>query len=588
MSEQNNQITPPVENEKDYLFNQWTRHYTGLGLSGVIGIPNTTNSDWLVYFNQWLEQMGINFNNLNSDFDALVAEYNKLVAEIPGEISDGINNKFDAERPGMVAEVLNGLEDKIFPDFKQPLGKNFLEKLNNEFNQRGMNITWFGAIGDNLTDNTTAIENAYNAAIDFKTHVFVPTGIYLANFDIVPDNKMFNGNGLIINNGKKFNISTNVNRDNAGKLQNPYAISRYTYGRFNPAAALSVSANTEDEAAVVGINDDSIGLSAYDNRDSVGLYTTNTSSSWHIDAVGITFGADYVEVDSSIDLSLVRIGMFIDTDEVPKSTGIVKKIIGNKIAVNKWVRKGSGDAGVVPLDKSNIIINPVTAIWGQNTVVQLNKDTQSVAAVGYEMDLINYQPHRENIDGLTVISDGDFPANAALTARNTRNGLWAYSLLSENSEYGVYHSKGSVGVRIVSPKFTGLRVDNSPVSLYSMGPKDSIMLHATDENDTPIFDMKNSGLMNRFTLQRQLASGNVSAPIIFATGNITLPAPSTYPDNIFYVTNTTSNNITMTGPISYQGKVYQTLLLKANSSAMFVCDGVEFYYSNYTDPIAIP
>lgn len=112
---------PTPDNQRDLLFGQWTRHYKGLGLSGVIAIPNTTDADWLVYFEQWLKQMGLNFDNLNSDFDALVAEFNKLSASIPVTISEGITTKLGEERPGMVEEVYGGIEDKVKTNITNPI-----------------------------------------------------------------------------------------------------------------------------------------------------------------------------------------------------------------------------------------------------------------------------------------------------------------------------------------------------------------------------------------------------------------------------------------------------------------------------------
>lgn len=576
------------ENQRDYLFGTWTRHYLGLGLSGVIAIPNTTNTDWLVYFNQWLEQVGTNFDNLNSDFDALVAQYNAMAAAIPGQISSGIDSKFAEERPGMVDEVLTGLEDKIFADFRQPVGASFLPKLETEFNQRGLNITWYGALPDGTTDNTTAIMNAYNDAIAKNTFVFVPAGVYFARFVNVPDIRLFQGNGVIVNDGKRFNISTNINHADGKKLQNSVAFSRYTYGRFNTAAAVSINANTEDEAAVVGITDDSIGLSNYDNRDSVALFTTNTSHGWHITTPSLGFGADYVDVAAALDLSNIRVGMFVDTDEPIKATGIVKSVVGNRVNVNKWVRRGATDAGIIPAMPSNVIINPTTAIWGQNTVLQIDPQDQDMAVTGYEMDIINNQPHRLNIDGFTVVSDGTVPANAAFTARAIHSGLWNTSFKSEGGEYGLFHSGGSVGAHIENPHFVGFEAKNAPIAFASQGDPTSIFLRITDKSNAPTFEMLNNGEMSRFKLQRQLAAGAVTAPVVFATGDVSLPDPGAYPNEIRTLTNTTSNNIKVTSRLNYQGLVYQYLLLKPFTSIMLVSDGIEYYILNFSDPISIP
>ncbi|MBZ5943906.1 BppU family phage baseplate upper protein [Leuconostoc gelidum subsp. gasicomitatum] len=538
-------------------------------------------------------EFGINSKNYLSEYDDLVAQVKKKFDDYATTVKDSID-KAQALHDQIVeyTEFINSMgviTKDVFGNISdlKPIGNTVVDKINNEFTNKGVNILWYGAIGDGKTDNTDSILKAYNFAKNNDTTVFVPSGLYFVKFDTLPDKKIFQGNGVIVNDGKQFNISTNINRDDIKKLQNPFAITRYTYGRYNTAAGMSVSANTEDEAAVIGINDNSTGLSAYDNRDSVALYTTNTSGGWYLTSVGVTFGADYVEVATDVDLSGVRVGMFIDTKEKPKNTGIITGIVNNRIMVNKWITFGGGDTGVTPVNGSAIVINPTTAIWGQNSVVQLNADTPIMSAVGYEMDVINNQPHRTDVNGMTLISDGTYPANAALTARKQHSGQWYYSLLSRDSEYGVYHSGGSVGYYVENPKFTAFAAHNSPTVIASQNARSSQLIHAIDPDNKELFTMYNDGKMSRFTLQRQLGKGNVSAPVVFATGDITLPSPDTYPDEIIIVTNVTNNDIKLNARISYKGKQYNPMTLHAYSSAMFICDGVEYYNTNFTDAISI-
>lgn len=57
----------------------------------------------------------------------------------------------------------------------KPMGSNLIDKLNNEFSDRGVNVKWFGAKGDGVTDDSDAIQ----AAVDTGKSVFVPAGTYL-------------------------------------------------------------------------------------------------------------------------------------------------------------------------------------------------------------------------------------------------------------------------------------------------------------------------------------------------------------------------------------------------------------------------
>lgn len=537
-------------------------------------------------------EFGINSTDYLSEYADLIAKVKQKFDDYAATVQDSLDKaqKIHDEiiaytnlinENGVIKATDFGVIDQL-----KPIGDTAVDKINHEFTRDSVNVEWYGAVGDGHTDDTEAIIKAYDFAVAKNISVYVPSGTYFVKFNPVPDAKLFYGNGIIVNDGKQFNISSGKNFNDSRKLQNPIALTRYTYGRFNTATGLSVNANTDDEAAVVGIGNDSVGLSKYDNRDSVGLFTTNTSSGWHLDTKGLDFGIDYVDVPNVVDLTPVRIGMFIDTDEKPKNTGIITKINGNRIMVNKWVTAGSDDTAVTPANDSGIIINPTTAIWGQNTVVQLNSDTPSMAAVGYEMDLINYQPHRTNVDGITIISDGDYPANAALTARKTRKGLWNYSLLSKDSEYGVYHTGGSVGVKVQDTQFTGYSANNTPVVLSSQNDPKSILLRATDNDGSLLFNMFNDGTLSRLILARQLASGNVDAPVIFATGDITLPFPEKYPNQIVMITNTTPNSIKINARISFQGKVYNPMTLHPYSSAIFVCDGVEYYNTNFANALS--
>lgn len=56
----------------------------------------------------------------------------------------------------------------------KPTGSNLIDKLNNEFNDRGVNVKWFGAKGDGVTDDTLSIQSA----IDTGSSIFLPPGKY--------------------------------------------------------------------------------------------------------------------------------------------------------------------------------------------------------------------------------------------------------------------------------------------------------------------------------------------------------------------------------------------------------------------------
>lgn len=417
-------------------FNVWFRVYNGNPdmfvnkapfrtelqklLDAVQSLINDANGD----LNTWKQKLTDLFTTLS----AQGADTATLLTTLQAQIKQ--SNLFTQ---GQMDELIGTLSN-----FK-PAGSNLIDKLNNEFNDRGVNVKWFGAKGDGVTDDTAAFTEAYSIAKANATTVFVPTGRYAVAFDESnkPDNLRFWGYGQINNNGVLFQIATNQNLGINVDLQNPLSVSRKTFGSYNSAAAASVIANSATgKSAVMGINDLSTGLENYSNRDSVGLFVSNETNGLIITTDTVDFGVNYVDVNPKTDLTNVEVGMFVDTSENPKKTGIVKGITGNRITVNKWLAVGNGADNQVPATGSSVIINPMTAIWGQNTLVSLNADQTNVEATGHELDMQNNQPHRDNVDGYTSIIMGKYPGNAAYTARSAGEGPWRYGLYSNGSETG--------------------------------------------------------------------------------------------------------------------------------------------------------
>lgn len=465
------------------------------------------------------------------------------------------------EDGGLIHNLSNGLKAKLI-------------------NTGNINVKQYGAKGDGVTDDTVAFTKAYSIAKANATTVFVPAGRYAVDFDESnkPDNLRFWGYGQINNNGVSFQISTNQNLGINVDLQNPFSVSRKTFGRYNSATAASIIANSATGMSeVMGINDESMGLENYDNRDSVGLYVSNETNGLIITTDTVGFGVNYVDVNPKTDLTNVEVGMFVDTSEKPKKTGIVKGIAGNRITVNKWLAVGNGADNQVPATGSNVIINPMTAIWGQNTLVSLNADQTSVQAIGYELDIKNDQPHRDNVDGYMAVMMGKYPGNAAYTAKSAGEGPWRYGLYSNGSETGLYHKGGSVGAVVSAAKYTGFAVWNTPISFSSSGQETDLLVNSTDDDSNALFQIKNSGELSKLRLARALTSGASSAPVIFANGDITLPDPLKSANEIKLVVNTTFADVQITAPINYEGSTLQAIGIKPHKSMAFVCDGNNYY-----------
>lgn len=141
-------------------------------------------------------EFGINSTDYLSEYDDLIAQVKQKFDDYAATVQDSID-KANALHDQIV-EYINLINTKgvvLAETFgnvngiKQPIGTNFVDKLNNEFFDRGINVKWFGAKGDGKTDDTEAINQAIAAtnSSDINTKkVFIPNGIYMIKAH-VPD-----------------------------------------------------------------------------------------------------------------------------------------------------------------------------------------------------------------------------------------------------------------------------------------------------------------------------------------------------------------------------------------------------------------
>jgi hypothetical protein len=103
------------------------------------------------------------------------------------------------------------LGNKVTDDIPA-MGVNF-QTIDTEFGQRGINVKWFGAKGDGVTNDTAAIQSAINAATSTKEIVF-PAGSYLIASNITFPSGItlyfLNGAVLLPNSGVTVTLNCNV------------------------------------------------------------------------------------------------------------------------------------------------------------------------------------------------------------------------------------------------------------------------------------------------------------------------------------------------------------------------------------------
>ena len=121
--------------------------------------------------------------------------------DIKLELSTGLKNKADKNAFEILdSEVMDARKpfgEEAFPnlgkrlddqiglnsDFREfEANESFMTRLKNEMEERSVNVKWFGAKGDNISDDTIAFNDAISFALLKKKTVYVPNGIYLIDY----------------------------------------------------------------------------------------------------------------------------------------------------------------------------------------------------------------------------------------------------------------------------------------------------------------------------------------------------------------------------------------------------------------------
>lgn len=121
-------LTPEQQLSYDKLqgsFYHFHRQYPSLSYYGNIPAQYSENTvswiQWMHWIEGWIKTINDNQNKLNDDFNDFVDQFNKFLDDLPNYVVGLIKEKFDEERPGMITEVTDGVEDKIKEDLIDPI-----------------------------------------------------------------------------------------------------------------------------------------------------------------------------------------------------------------------------------------------------------------------------------------------------------------------------------------------------------------------------------------------------------------------------------------------------------------------------------
>lgn len=146
-------------------------------------------------------EFGINSKDYLSEYDDLIAKVKKKFDDYAATVQDSIDKAQQIhDQIIKYTDLINNnsvVTKSEFGDFgliKQPNGTTVIERFNNEFVQRGINVKWFGAKGDGVADDTDAIIRAIAGAEN--NPILFPAGTYLVSKSINLKSKTIVGYGI--------------------------------------------------------------------------------------------------------------------------------------------------------------------------------------------------------------------------------------------------------------------------------------------------------------------------------------------------------------------------------------------------------
>lgn len=139
-------------------------------------------------------------------------------------------------------------------DLFRPQDPDIISKLKNESTERGLNVIWFGAVGDGITDDTVALQAAINAAASSNRMVISPPSLIFRTTDSlhVPSDMTIDLNGSTIGTIRTISYPAVVLGGSNIRIQNAAIIQQ----DHNYAARVGV----EGIAVLPGISVDNIQL----------------------------------------------------------------------------------------------------------------------------------------------------------------------------------------------------------------------------------------------------------------------------------------------------------------------------------------
>lgn len=403
----------------------------------------------------------------------------------------------------------------------------------------------------------------------------------------------------IVELGSQLSENTNVvdclENFKENQFKKNFYMNRNTYGTYDNACVGGFIANSKDRPAVLGISpENDIRLATYENRDSVGLYVSNSTNDNNIfEFQTAVYTVDTIELPILFDTSKIKNGMIIDTKHNPKFSAIIKEINGNILGVYNWYEKENTIKGQVPPSGIGGYINNTTKIWGQNLNIFLQAKDKLCAGTAVETGVFNYQEHRDFADGYDTVTMGNQNCNVAYRARSSNNTLWKKGFEALNCEVGFYSNRPNTGGWIVNPRDYGYNVENAPISYISKGDGVDKAFLSQDRASKVNFHIRNDGRMAFQSLDTQIVDTNkkvtpILGSLVFLKSSCSLEGALNHPGRTLIFHNVSGNSLAITGLVQCGTVVKTGLFLQNAKTVNLISDGNYWHILDFSDSFSLP
>lgn len=149
-----------------------------------------------------LDLVQAQIDGTKKDIDDFKAKLSALLIELSNQGADVrtllTNLETEIKQQGLFTQAEMDALIGAISDFKMP-GKTLANKINDEFEGRGVNVKWFGAVGDGTADDTKAIKNAIAYCTNMAGEVDGEHSYYHGTV-FFPKGKYYIGEKLIVSN----------------------------------------------------------------------------------------------------------------------------------------------------------------------------------------------------------------------------------------------------------------------------------------------------------------------------------------------------------------------------------------------------